>query len=864
MTPHRAAAAAVGAPYFSLPRAARNILRANGVTIADPFYARELIRKTATEIAGRENAAILAARIEPILVTMLRRGIDPSALIASGIPNARELGEFAAAYKQKLREYGMIESAGSVAEAANLATTPEPIAVWGHFRPRPEEIALIDRIAAEGSIFWLPIGDDTIFNENRRHAERLIASGWTVDDSGEIDEQHFGTLAGNIFLSGGKLDAKCWAYSDRRTEIRATLGEIKSRVAAGSPLSQFAIVCPNIPDYAELVSAIAAEYQLPVRLPHNLPIAETAVGSFVRFLLDVFRSDFGFSETANFAKHPFGPGLTSSQWLTARATGAGDRDGWETVLGDDSAFLNDLRFDEKQPLSMWTTLIRSALGRFEVRRKAAFSPRECLAVTETYRVLGLANKYDDMREMSADQAAAIITELMNDASVPFQPGIGGVTVYDPDTVIGASFDTVFVIGLSEGHFPAKASDDAVIDFYSRRKLAELGIEFGSAADIARSASLSFFATLLTGGHEIVLSMPQSVEYNETVTSPYVERLGIVAEHTHVNGVSSIDEYRHHILRETEISGDEIATKARRSHEVETRRELADHYDEWDGIVGTGVDPSDRTWSASQLTKLGQCSFRWFGEYILRLSEPNEVELGIDVSLRGTFYHRVLELAVGRAMSAENIRTATLANLEAAFVETENDPETALPSGSNWELQREEHLRILRNAINAPNFISDDSTVLGVEQDFRTEWNGIKVRGSIDRVDLTADGMAAIDYKTSSTKPNGAKDDKGGLSFDIQIPLYSTVGLANLYPDKPLGSSLYYSLTNGKFLGSKTSTTESQLAEKVDQLMQQLRDGAFPVDPDSSQNACKYCELDTACRRGLRLDRKKDVNEEVQP
>ncbi|MBK6751623.1 MAG: PD-(D/E)XK nuclease family protein [Acidobacteria bacterium] len=77
------------------------------------------------------------------------------------------------------------------------------------------------------------------------------------------------------------------------------------------------------------------------------------------------------------------------------------------------------------------------------------------------------------------------------------------------------------------------------------------------------------------------------------------------------------------------------------------------------------------------------------------------------------------------------------------------------------------------------FIGDGARVIGLEQKFEETWNGFRLIGYIDRVDETRDGLIAIDYKTSSVAPKGAKDESGKLTVDVQIPLYSNVALKTL-------------------------------------------------------------------------------------
>jgi RecB family exonuclease len=233
-----------------------------------------------------------------------------------------------------------------------------------------------------------------------------------------------------------------------------------------------------------------------------------------------------------------------------------------------------------------------------------------------------------------------------------------------------------------------------------------------------------------------------------------------------------------------------------------------------------------------------------------------METGLDPSTRGRLYHKALEIAVSRSLDAENIRAATLENLEQAFAEAELDEKVNLPILPNWEVERREQLRELRKAVESPDFIAPEARVAGVEREFQAEWEGFRLRGTIDRIDETSSGLIAIDYKTSGQVPKGAKDPSGKLTVDVQIPLYSRVALGKLFPDADVGTSVYYSLTKGKVLRAEQEGDMERLSGLAGFLRRILRDGSFAVDPDVQEKACTYCDFETVCRKGPRLKRKR--------
>lgn len=274
------------------------------------------------------------------------------------------------------------------------------------------------------------------------------------------------------------------------------------------------------------------------------------------------------------------------------------------------------------------------------------------------------------------------------------------------------------------------------------------------------------------------------------------------------------------------------------------------------MIGESIDAGSRYWSVSQLTSLGQCGFKWFAQKLLGLRPLEEMETGLSAMTRGNLYHKALELAVNKAKRSTDIRQATLGFLEEAFAEAELDKEKVnLPPLPNWDLQRLEHIETLRRAIRSEAFIEDGAAVIGVEQDYKAEWEGFRLRGSIDRVDRRPDGLAAVDYKTSSSAPPGVQNAAGKANVDLQLPIYINVALPALYPGEQLADGAYYSLTKGKKLKTVKAEIKPEVTEFAARARAMLSSGNFAVGPDSDGKACEYCDFDSVCRTGHRLSRK---------
>ena len=133
--------------------------------------------------------------------------------------------------------------------------------------------------------------------------------------------------------------------------------------------------------------------------------------------------------------------------------------------------------------------------------------------------------------------------------------------------------------------------------------------------------------------------------------------------------------------------------------------------------------------------------------------------------------------------------------------------------------------------------------------FRT--NGLTIAPPLTAY-RTPNGLALLDYKTSSTKPAGVKNALGKAELDIQLSIYMDV-VGTLFPDETVTDAYYYSLKTHKL--SRTGRDEAALAAFAERVKSHLEMGHYPVEPDIDRNACRTCPFDLVCRKGTRLSRK---------
>jgi len=711
---------------------------------------------------------------------------------------------------------------------------PEPLYVFGYPHLGFDQRAFLERAAGEGSVLVLPDPDAPFAALARDAAEVLERAGWHVERvRGEAAA--LGERAARRFAGGeGEAEVEVLALPDPEAEVRAVLARVKALLLEGVPGHRIALVARDDAAVGPLVLAVAWEYGVPLRALYAVPLADTRLGGWVSTLLEAATSGFPFEATARLLAHPLGPGLTAEAWEAARRVHPQGADAWREYGAPEALFA----------LPAWGTrgalarALRGALESLALRRRALPWPRELLA----YHALldGLASLPDPDEELSLEAFRAEVAELLLAESVPAAPGRGGVELHTPLSLAGAAYDHLFVLGLNEGRFPPPVRDDPALDFFELRRAAEAGFPAESPAEAAHREALHLFALLAGARERVVLAY----NHRDGGPSPFLAPFG---EGRAPEPVAASPEELRRARLQRGGAEDPVFDAARAAWRVELAREGPHPPDAHDGVTGLGVDPSGRTFAVTELEALGRCPFRWFAGHLLGLAEPEEAPEELDFTLRGQLYHRALARAV---RPGEDPRRAE-ERLEPAFEAAER--ELGLDHLPGWAGERLEHLAHLRRLVASEAFALPGAVALAVERSFEDiEWRGFRVRGRLDRADRVEGEVVLYDYKAGKSVPGGAKDEQGRLKLDFQLPLYREVAPA-LFPGLRVGPA-YYLLVGAAEVKS-VNHNSGALEALARRLRGHLEAGHFPVDPDTDQEACKFCALDLVCRRGPRLWRK---------
>ncbi len=299
-------------------------------------------------------------------------------------------------------------------------------------------------------------------------------------------------------------------------------------------------------------------------------------------------------------------------------------------------------------------------------------------------------------------------------------------------------------------------------------------------------------------------------------------------------------------------------------------------------------------SPTRLEAWATCPFRYFLGNVLGLGalETPEDNTRITPLERGKLVHKILEDFIVQSRDggflpppgepwteADNQRLLQIAETE--FEAAEAKGITGKPL--LWELEKQN----IRDDLGL--FLEEEAGVRGqirtgeirVETPFGLggdspevldEATGLKFRGFIDRVDISADGKSVLvmDYKTGSPSPFAdLEKDPIDHGKRLQLGIYS-LAAQRMAPEATEVSAAYWlASSRGQFgfaprdrFDINDPDTARRFRDGVTTVAGGIRAGVFPANPGEVENNgspnCRYCDFDTLCptRRGYIWETKK--------
>ena len=910
ITPGRMAARALGVRHTSLADLALTALAGRGLRFAGALARRAALRSAVEDSWSTSDPGGTARSVEGTVRELLAAGAGVGTVAeVEGFPRLTKLLALVAAYRRHLAAAGLVDRAEALWLAADrqVAASGGPVTggallVCGYPTLAPAELAFLTSYAAPGSVLVLPGAPATgtpsavaanSFAPNEELAAALGEAGWLSEREEAGQESRPPNGAGTAAASAPahpRLTGHRLASLD--AEVRFVLTAVKRLVLGGVAAADIALVAADPRVYGPTVVAVAREYGVAVRPMYDVPLAATPLGHLVASVVGVVAAGLPYEETARLLEHHLVPRLDEQEWAAARLSLPSGLAAWTPF----DPRVMALAWPRRASRAEYTALLESTLaelGALEVLEAGSGRVRwESLLATLAVHAAGAG-------PVAAGQAEAVVTlatyldelfdhlQLVKAVSSGSSGDVGDVVeLVAISAVAGAAVDHLFLLGAAEGVVPARLESGARLDFVDREAARAAGLLVTDATLAAQREALAFAGIMRAAGETLTLTFPESGERAGQLPSPYFAALGLeplalgTAEAVRPGAkqaASSVELRRHALASGQRASPDEdpVLARARRALVVEALRESAGPPDEYDGVIGVPFPTGAFLFSATSLLALGQCAFKWYAQYALRLYEPEEADDQLSPLVRGNLYHQTLEIAFRAAdRSGASTRERVLEALPAAFAVAEMSQARYT---ANWQQQRHQHLAALQRVVRSESFLPEGTEVVDAETRFGTDgahpatWRGFDVSGRIDRIDMRAGVLTLVDYKTSASKPLGVQDASGEAKLDLQLPIYLEAAVPALRLGGADGGARtvptaaeYYSLTKARVIASVSSSGENAfdsaaLEGFAARAKASLSAGHYPVRPDRSRKACEYCSFDAVCRVGPRIERKRGAD-----
>ena len=671
---------------------------------------------------------------------------------------------------------------------------------------------------------------------------------------------------------------------DRRGEIEMIAREIRSLVRQDAYyLSDIAVILRSVSPYQTIIQSVFDEFNIPVHVHERTLLTDTRLGAhfyrLVRFML-------GSSAEEDLAV------LTAS---TLAPDAAAQRERLEALRSEVLSCAGAVPFC--RAFRQYLSALEPDGGAAE--RQAARTIEDILRSIESYYARG------SKRTFAVKARLAELETVAGSALFSLKGhGKNRVQVYDAVMALPKEYKAVFIAGLVEKEFPVMIQEDPVFKDAERAVLNRSGVVLEERHTRAAGERYFFYMAAARAREKLTLSYPlYDAQMRPVLPSFFVEEVRRLfhkeiptrtrrpdallpapaeweteadimrAYGQSLRGAGANARRLAALAAARGVPAERLAALERCASRSETDAAIRDER------IAARFASLDAPFSPSRLEKLAACKFRYFAGEFLKLNEPLE---GREAMQMGTTLHKTLELYYG-SLDKESLANgqylengaAMLKKLKALLGPAAEKYLTApgpryrrLAQMAQMETALELFILTERKLREARGFtpshfeltFSDRKPApLGVLE-LGSGADKIRVRGQIDRIDVTADGKQAlvIDYKLSK-RPLSKKIEKG---LELQLPLYVLVA-RKLLKLEVLGAEHRY-LSDGERAGFYRKEARKTLAlhgsvksfeepafeavlENAERSILELVASLKKADISVKSRSCEFCHFSPVCR-----------------
>lgn len=484
----------------------------------------------------------------------------------------------------------------------------------------------------------------------------------------------------------------------------------------------------------------------------------------------------------------------------------------------------------------------------------------------------------------------------------------GVFIGTPDDIVGCAFSTVYVVGMAEGQYPPRGTEDSLLTDSDRAAC----LPDAPRHDQRRATERALHMQVMNAARHRVLSFPRG---DARAQRTHLPAPSLVAEasllagrpiaaaellEVHAPWMTTITSYAETVAKEQPLDDADVITaialrdtntlpslapSVARAHDCIAKRN-SNVFTEYDGMVDSlaGLLP-ERPLAPTALETWSACGFRYFVRDVLRvrpLDRPEDID-SLTAADRGTLLHDILDEFITRATPRTDPAEPWHAHDRALLHEiAETHFRRAVARGVTgrpllWMLERRSMRTMLDHFCNADEAMRSAQGVVpfrtelafGFDTD-EAEHQPVRLtlpsgrvalfRGRIDRIDRSPDHskMFVTDYKTGRPETASKDADPIVAGTRLQLPIY---GLAaqRLAQASDITASYWYlrdATVPDSWGTASFNDVVARLIEGLDIMLGGIEAGRFPAVPgdaswspvtaDDVHENCRYCPYDQVC------------------
>lgn len=370
---------------------------------------------------------------------------------------------------------------------------------------------------------------------------------------------------------------------------------------------------------------------------------------------------------------------------------------------------------------------------------------------------------------------------------------GKVTVLGLLETRAVDFETVIICDFNESFIPKISVKDKFLST-KLKQLSNLPTQFD------RESLQKYYYKRLIGSSKNVF-----ISYVNSDTNQ-ISRFANELFNTHIK-TDTNDSYYKHILYD--------------NHKI-------NHFDE---EIIAKIDLTAITWSATSFKTYLQCKRKFYLQNILKIKE-HTISLKPKAYELGDIIHSILEDYY------KDFSKDDFSKIEELFNKYKSSNPFLILDLEIWKKKLYEFYLYDKERLK-------NRKIIALEKNFECEFEGIKIRGVIDRIDKYEDIYEVIDYKTSSslsvdTLKNYEKTD------DFQLEFYY-LAMNELYKTDKI-ESYYYDLNNTILINEIALDKKLELLTQKFNELKEISKSEISFSKCEDKSNCNYCSYKIICDR----------------